>query len=97
MNNLANVTAINTYDGTYNAAGKFVPTPVGSPQVTDTLTRAVRAAADLEYKLATTAQPIFADNPARLQCVLSSQAGNSYWASEGLRFYSSQVRQCLRL
>lgn len=89
VNALANTTAIGKYDGTYNAAGQFVPTPSGTPWVTDSLTRCVRAAADLERTMSRNIRPIFADNPSRLKVCLSSQTGNSYWASEGLKWINA--------
>lgn len=89
VNALANTTAIGKYDGTYNTSGQFVPTPSGSPWMTDSLTRCVRAAADLERTMSRNVRPIFADNPSRLKICLSSQAGNSYWASEGLKWINA--------
>jgi hypothetical protein len=89
VNALANTTAIAKYDGAYNAAGQFVPTAPGQPYVTDGLTRCVRAAADLERTMSRNVRPIFADSPARLKVCLSSQAGNSYWASEGLKWINA--------
>jgi hypothetical protein len=89
LNQIANVTNISRYDGTYNATGQFVPTSAGSPWVTDGLTRIVRCAADIERAMSRNIRPIFADDPIRLKICFSSQAGNSYWASEGLKWISA--------
>lgn len=89
LNNIANVTSIGRYDGAYSTAGQFVPTPNGQPWVTDGLTRIVRCAADTERTMSRTVRPIFADDSGRLKVCLSSQAGNSYWASEGLKWINA--------
>ena len=97
LNNIANVTSVAKYDGSYNASGQFIPTPspstgsgqAGQPWVTDGLTRIVRCAADTERTMSRNIRPIFADDPGRLKVCLSSQAGNSYWASEGLKWINS--------
>lgn len=84
--NVANTTNPAKYDGTYSASGAWQPSPAAGPFVTDGLTRAVRANADLARDMSLAVRPIYADKPGDLTIVLGVQAQWDIWAKEGLKW-----------